>query len=753
MEEKKEEILEGAFLDEGQDALLQRFKLVTDRIREISGHSYDENKDDEYSKKEIGALSDNRYEYLDFFAKKSRYISKMMDIYERLTGIYSYDDSQSFYNSNACDKYIYNKDIHNSEMNKQMYEDILGTNYDVSYSNPDYAEEKLGIYGGVFSFISAELQQLPAYVFDNKLCDIVYLLELFMELYCKFEAGDVSLSNVEESIYYYAYDYIEYISRKRMEEITIPCKGLAIDIVNNADLNDLSYLYGYGEYISETEIKLAEYMNTLSEESLRNVAYVFTDGFRRGFDVMGVDFTGKKSVWIRYHIGQERIVREAIKQFKDMGLDTILARCTSSRLIRRGVVKQGYEATSPNKQFEYDHRNDDRFFLDSRYIDRRLNAQDGAYQSMGNKIKEFAGPAVIETFGEDLFSPISKESVPCHTKKEEELSRNMFNKLGELSNKYLPGDSYSFTIIAFPIPDIGEDFEAIFNDTLMLNSLDNKKYIDIQQHIIDVLDKADKVKIIGMNGNRTDMTVQMRHLEDPEHQTQFENCTADVNIPLGEVFTSPVLVGTNGVLNVSSTYLNGYNFEDIEIIFEDGIVKDYNCANFIEGESFNYSPDKARFKDEKDYQSLMEAIAKGKNYIKENILFNHEFLPLGEFAIGTNTLAYSMARKYKIQSKLPILIMEKTGPHFAVGDTCYSHAEDHAVYNPDGKEIISRENDFSLLRNTEPDKAYFNCHTDITIPYNELGRLYAIDKDGNETDIIVNGIFVLKGTEELNKAL
>ena len=49
---------------------------------------------------------------------------------------------------------------------------------------------------------------------------------------------------------------------------------------------------------------------------------------------------------------------------------------------------------------------------------------------------------------------------------------------------------------------------------------------------------------------------------------------------------------------------------------------------------------------------------------------------MGEFAIGTNTTAYVFAAKYGIGDKLPILIAEKMGPHFAVGDTCYSHEED-----------------------------------------------------------------------------
>lgn len=63
-----------------------------------------------------------------------------------------------------------------------------------------------------------------------------------------------------------------------------------------------------------------------------------------------------------------------------------------------------------------------------------------------------------------------------------------------------------------------------------------------------------------------------------------------------------------------------------------------------------------------------------------------------------------------------------------MGDTCYSQAEDVKVYNPDGKEIIARENEVSALRKTDMQKAYFNCHTDITIPYHELGLLAAVKR-------------------------
>lgn len=101
--------------------------------------------------------------------------------------------------------------------------------------------------------------------------------------------------------------------------------------------------------------------------------------------------------------------------------------------------------------------------------------------------------------------------------------------------------------------------------------------------------------------------------------------------------------------------------------------------------------------------------------------------------------------------KLPILIVEKMGPHFAVGDTCYSFEEDVKVYNPDGKEIVAKENEVSALRKTDIKKAYFGCHTDITIPYDELGEIVAVTKEGQETTIIKDGRFVLEGCQLLNE--
>ena len=224
------------------------------------------------------------------------------------------------------------------------------------------------------------------------------------------------------------------------------------------------------------------------------------------------------------------------------------------------------------------------------------------------------------------------------------------------------------------------------------------------------------------------MTVALRKMDNPKKETLFENCVADVNIPVGEVFTSPQLSGTNGILHVTKVYLGEFQYRDLKITFKDGKITQYSCANFEDEEE-------------------------NKKYILENILNYHESLPLGEMAVGTNTTAYAAAKKYHIEDKLPILIAEKMGPHFAVGDTCYSWCEDTKVYNPDGKEIIARDNEISILRKEDISKAYFGCHTDITIPYEELDVLEAVKENGETIPIISKGKFVLTGTEELNRPL
>ncbi len=621
------------------------------------------------------------------------------------------------------------------QRNRALYEDILPENYENSFANPAYAVKMLGEeFGVLVSFLYTEMRSLIGFTYEGRLDELVIRMELFSEVYAAFVYEQQenhklpTYAAIREILYWFVSDYADVAAEERVREMVCPENNFAAAILRTADFTDLRYLYAYGEYVGENELKMAEFMNSLPEETIHTMADTYTEGYRIGFEVTGKDLSKKAVVDVRYQLGFERMMRRALENFEKMGLQPVIYRAASSILYNPSIYKNGFYSVSLNRQYEFDHKDDKALFLDKMYCSRKLEVMHTAFEKYKKEARGYAGPAVVETFGEKEFEPVNKPESLKMTDEQSALLVENRTQMGQLQRQYIIEEERSFTIIAFPIPEVGDCFEELFRETIQINTLDYKKYQRIQQTIIDALDQADHCEIKGCNGNHTDLKVNLWKLKNPAKETIFENCVADVNIPVGEVFTSPVLEGTNGVLHVTRVFLNGLEYKDLEITFENGKIQNYNCANFATEEE-------------------------NKAFIKENILFRHKTLPLGEFAIGTNTTAYVAAKKLGVESKMPILIAEKMGPHFAVGDTCYSHAEEVKVYNPDGKEIVARDNEVAALRSVNPSKAYFNCHTDITIPYDELAELTAVKKDGDRITIIQNGRFVLPGTEELNEPL
>lgn len=614
--------------------------------------------------------------------------------------------------------------------NEEIYGDVTNDNYESSFANPTYAVSKMGdVIGQALSFLYTEIRSEIPYVYEGRLEPLVICNELFVEIYNCFEGvEEPDYEELRNILYWYASDYCDVYVAERIEEQLNPDCSFATDIIMKSDLSDLRYLYHYGEYISKNEWETAKHLNSLSDEVVERMAEVYTEGYRKGFELAGIDLSKKSVVNIRYQLGFERVVKRAIERFAAMGLRPSIYRVATNAVTRGTSRKIGYCGGSPNKQYEYDHQNDKGLFLDKKFLERKLDVMKNTYEQFKDLAKEFAGPAVMEVFGEKPFAPIHKAEAISLTDKQEQLSVLFDSKAGQLTNQYIKGEERSFTIIAYPVPEIGEQYPEIFNEIIRINTLDAKLYETVQQKLIDALDQGTYVQILGKGDNRTNLKIQLYRLQDAQKQTIFENCVADVNIPVGEVFTSPVLEGTEGVLHVSKVYLHGLQYQDLSLTFEDGRITEYNCGNFEDPEE-------------------------GRKFIKTNLFHNHDSLPMGEFAIGTNTTAYVVAKKYQIEEKMPILIAEKTGPHFAVGDTCYSWSEDNHIYNQNGKEIVAKENSVSALRKEDVSKAYFNCHTDITIPYDELAEISVVTAEGTKIPLLLEGRFVLSGTEILNEPL
>ena len=681
----------GQWFIEDNKGIMERLSLSMERLREV---------------REEKTVSQP---YRDFFVKMADFLL-MLGEYQKLL-------EEGFIERASLEEL--------KEWNEKLYEDILPKHYKDSYGNPQTAVERLGDYGQLLSFLYREIRGGIVFIHEGRLKDLTILCETLIEIYNMFEGELPEAESVKEVLYWFVSDYSDYTVSYRVRESVDPSLTFAADLISSSDLSDLRYLYGYGEYISDTELKTARYLASLPEEKVRLMADTFTEGFRKGFEVMGRDLDKKKTVQIRYQLGFERMVKYAMENFAQLGLQPILCRAAVWSVNAAPGRKTGYFSTSPNRQYDYDHRYDGALYMNKAFKDRKAAMLKVGYEQYKTEAAQYAGPAVIETFGQDGFVPVNDPYAFSFNEKQEKLSAQLANESAVILNQYIPGDETSFTIIAFPVPEIGSRFEEIFDATIEINTLDYEKYKTIQQHLIDALDEAEYVKVTGKGDNKTDLKIMLHQLKDKAKETNFENCVADVNIPLGEVFTSPKLKGTRGILHVGTVYIGQFQFKNLTMVFEDGMIKEYSCDNF---------------QDPKE----------GRKLVKQVILKNHAALPMGEFAIGTNTTAYIMAQKFGILDKLPILIVEKMGPHFAVGDTCYSWSEDSPVYNPNGKEIVARDNEVSILRKEDVSRAYFNCHTDITIPYSELDSICAVSADGRQVLLLKDGRFVLPGTEELN---
>ena len=683
---------------EERELLLERLELALDRIREIPGEDWQE---------------ESLQHWKEYFTAVAKFLLLIEDTRQFL--------EQGKQNTATLEEL--------KQRNHALYEDILPENYENSFANPAVAVKCLGEeFGALAAFLYTEMRSLIGFTYEGRLDELVIRMELFSEVYAAFVYEEQenhrlpSYASIREILYWFVSDYADVAAEARVRELVCPGNNFAADIIRRAELTDLRYLYAYGEYVGENELAMAKFLNSLPEETINTMADTYTEGYRIGFEVTGKDLSKKAAVDVRYQLGFERMMRRALENFDKMGLQPVIYRAAASILYNPSIYKNGFYSVSPNRQYEFDHKDDKALFLDKMYCSRKLEVMHTAFEKYKTEARGYAGPAVVETFGEDGFEPVNKPEAYSLSEKQEELQIAYSNEAMPVVNQYIPGDETSFTIIAFPVPEIGADFPEIFKETIRINTLDYQLYADIQQKLIDALDQAVEVHVKGKGKNKTDLYVAMHEMKDASKETNFENCLADVNIPVGEVFTSPKLTGTNGVLHVGEVYLNDLKFIDLEITFKDGMISEYTCKNFKTEEE-------------------------NKAFIKENLLYNRDTLPMGEFAIGTNTTAYVMAKRYDILYQLPILIVEKMGPHFAVGDTCYSHCEETEVHNPDGKEIVAKYNERSK------EGEYFQCHTDITIPYEELDSICAITLGGDEILLINDGKFVLSGTETLNEPL
>lgn len=596
------------------------------------------------------------------------------------------------------------------EQNKLHFGE-MALDYAHNFANPKYLHE--------LGFVDVDLLSIIYYAFDKSLRNIMLNRPIFV-----WNKSDLLIALRE---------YFKDLDREKLQaefdkqfckiqvhiedalmlerSTTINCFNRVLEEANSSNLDWMS---GYGVYISELEQEMCQYWYALPKVTIDKIANHIVNAFFHGFLSQSRTIGNRSNIRIMYAIGQEALAQRIVEILQKRGMEPII-------LMPSSIAYEG--------QCLEDHSNDCAIYLNSQCFEAQKNAYSIAIERYQEYIKNTCGFIRIGTFGNKVETyMISKYAYQpsCDTLK-------MYNAViaenRSIESKLLKPDTLSFCSAVFPDKRVGNNFEDIFDGFFKLNTEESEPYELIQEKLIGILDKCDKVHVVGMNGNITDLNVSMINLKNRLTYTKFLNCGGDINVPHGEMFTTPVLAKTNGILNVKEIFLKDKYYKNLKLTFKDGLVIDYDCDNFLD-------------------------IEENKCYVFKNLLNSNKNVPIGEFSIGTNTLAYRMALDFDLFSRLPILLAEKMGPHIAIGDPCFARGEDSPVYNIySGKEMVARENEITRNRKDNPD-CYVNFHTDITIPFNEIGLFMGVDTKLEEEHVIIrDGRFVPSVANKLNENL
>lgn len=131
-----------------------------------------------------------------------------------------------------------------------------------------------------------------------------------------------------------------------------------------------------------------------------------------------------------------------------------------------------------------------------------------------------------------------------------------------------------WVVLRYPSPAMAQSAnmstEAFEDFYFNVCNLDYSKMSKAMKPLVELLEKTDRVHIKGVG---TDLRFSIKGLPAIE-------CSGQVNIPDGEVFTAPVKNSVNGVItyNTPAVY-EGYTYENIRLEFKDGKIVNATANN------------------------------------------------------------------------------------------------------------------------------------------------------------------------------
>ena len=397
--------------------------------------------------------------YADIFGAKRIDMERLTLAIERIKQIKS--ENVTIYNEYFCDLADFILELtklKDKELDDLSLEELknlqsllykgIESNYETSLYNPDHMQKKYPKAGRALALLAYELKNMIQMLYRKDFSSYVSMLELFLEIYTKscLDEDEFDNESIEDVIYWHFLDYLDINLEERIENTFTLKDRHYIDIITKSDLSDPRYLFKFGVYISNSQIELAKFLASLDEDTVKKMASAYVKGYKRGFELAKKDLSSKKYVLIRYYIGFERVIKEAISEFRQMGLEAIIMSAPYRLSDKTAGRNIGAESASANKQCEYDHRYDNAILIKKAFLDRKLAIYENVCEKLKADMALYAGPAVLEVFGEDDFEPENSKNAYTYSEKKNKLFIDARAKQAALLDKYINEEEISFTV-------------------------------------------------------------------------------------------------------------------------------------------------------------------------------------------------------------------------------------------------------------------------------------------------------------------
>lgn len=320
--------------------------------------------------------------------------------------------------------------------NHKLYQDILPERYGSSFTDPAFAVEKLGKeFGGLLSALYAEVRSMIIPVTEKQLEEMLIRMELFVEVYSSFEYEWLeSLTrpaheSIRQILYWYVSDYSEIAAEAAVRNQVDPDENYAAQVMLEADLSDIRYLYRYGEYVTENEEQGAFFLASLPSEEIDLMAEEYLKKYAAGWDG-----TREVSIEISYLLGTERMVVRAIEKLTDVGCRPVIRRSPAGILQGEDLHMRGVMGPDPNRQYVHDHKEDMALIWDKALVQRKLEVLRTVFEKYKDKAVRHVGPA--RECWQEAFEPERKPHVMYLSKEQEKMAAEYKAQAESIRRKY-----------------------------------------------------------------------------------------------------------------------------------------------------------------------------------------------------------------------------------------------------------------------------------------------------------------------------